>query len=161
VKKLETSTSKEDGKEKADFRPVVGIAIVSLLVCGLFFPLFITAIAQVPFLSGNANGDLAHLDGKVVGSYQIAQNFTLPIFFHTRNESQSASGLDPDITMQMADSQIPGISNATGIPVGALQQIVNQNVDVQGQAVELQFVNVLAMNIQLINAYPTVYQNYT
>ena len=57
------------------------------------------------------------IDGQVVGSSNMAQNFTLPIFFHERNESQSASGLDPDITVQMADSQIQGISNATGIPV--------------------------------------------
>jgi K+-transporting ATPase ATPase C chain len=158
---MENNKSKESGKEKADFKPVIGIAIVSLLVCGLFFPLLITAIAQVPFLSNNADGDLAHIDGKVVGSYQTAQNFTLPIFFHTRNESLSASGLDPDITVQMADSQIPGISNATGISVSALQQIVSQNIDPQGRAVELQYVNVLTLNIQLIDSYPTVYQNYT
>jgi len=158
---LETNKEKESGKEKADYKPVVGIAVVSLLVCGLFFPLLITAIAQAPFLSNNADGSLAHLDGKVVGSYNIAQNFTLPIFFHDRNESQSASGLDSDITVQMADSQVPGISNATGIPVSALQLIVNENIDPQGRAVELQYVNVLAMNLQLIATYPTVYRNYS
>jgi len=157
---MENNKSKEDDKEKADFRPVVGIAIVSLLVCGLFFPLLITAIAQVPMLSGNADGNLAHLDGRVVGSYNIAQNFTLPIFFHDRIENQSASGLDPDITVQMADSQIPGISNATGIPQSALQKIVNQNIDPQGAAVELQYVSVLVLNLQLINSYPTIYQSY-
>ena len=157
---MENNRTNENGKEKADFKPVVGIAIVSLLVCGLFFPLLITAIAQVPILSNNASGDLARLDGKVVGSYNIAQNFTLPIFFHDRNESQSASGLDPDITVLMADSQISGISNATGIPVSALQQIVNQNIDPHGRAVELEYVSVLALNLQLINSYPAVYQSY-
>jgi K+-transporting ATPase c subunit len=132
------------------------------LVCGLFFPLLITAIAQLPFLSNQANGSLARLpNGEIVGSYNVAQNFTLPIFFHERNESYSASGIDPDITVQMADSQIAGISNATGIPSSALQQIVNQNVDLQGRAVELQYVNVLKMNLQLIETYTTVYQNYT
>jgi K+-transporting ATPase c subunit len=159
VKKLETKKSSDGGKEKADFKPVIGIAIVSLLIGGLFFPLFITGIAQV-FFPTQANGDLVRINGQVVGSSNIAQNFTLPIFFHTRIESQSASGLDPDITVQMADSQIPGINNATGIPVSALQQVVNQNVDPEGRYVELQYVNVLSLNLQLIQDYPSVYSAY-
>jgi K+-transporting ATPase c subunit len=156
---LETKKSSDGGKEKADFKPVIGIAIVSLLIGGLFFPLFITGIAQV-FFPTQANGDLVRINGQVVGSSNIAQNFTLPIFFHTRIESQSASGLDPDITVQMADSQIPGINNATGIPVSALQQVVNQNVDPEGRYVELQYVNVLSLNLQLIQDYPSVYSAY-
>ena len=118
---METKRSSGDGNEKADFKPVVGIAIVSLLICGVFFPLLITGFAQTVF-PYQANGEVVHLDGQVVGSNMIAQNFTLPIFFHTRVESQSASGLDPDITVQMADAQVAGISNATGIPASALQQ---------------------------------------
>ncbi len=107
-----------------------------------------------------ANGELVHLKGEVVGSNLIAQNFTLSIFFQPRNESQSASGLDPDITVQMADAQIAGISNATGIPASSLQQVVNENVDAQGRIVELQYVNVLTLNIQLINEFPSVYPAY-
>jgi K+-transporting ATPase ATPase C chain len=157
---LETKRSSGDGNEKADFKPVIGIAIVSLLIGGLFFPLFITGIAQVVFPT-QANGDLVRINGQVVGSSNIAQNFTLPIFFHTRVESQSASGLDPGITVQMADAQVAGISNATGIPQSALQQLVNQNVDAQGRYVELQYVSVLSLNLQLIQDYPSVYPGYT
>ena len=158
---METSRARKDGGEKADYRPVVGIAIVSVLVCGLFFPLLITGIAQV-ILPAQANGNLARLPGgQTVGSYNIAQNFTLPIFFHDRVESQSASGLDPDITVQQADAQIPGISNATGISMAALQLLVNNNIDQQGRFVELQYVNVLSLNIQLIEAYPSAYGAYT
>ncbi len=96
-----------------------------------------------------------------MGSYNIAQNFTLPIFFHDRLESQSASGLDPDITVQQADGQIAGISNATGIPVASLEQLVDNNIDQQGRYVELQYVNVLALNIDLIETYPSSYSAYT
>jgi K+-transporting ATPase ATPase C chain len=158
---LETTRDNKDGGEKADYRPVVGIAIVSLLVCGLFFPLLITGIAQV-VLPTQANGNLARLpDGQTVGSYNIAQNFTLPIFFHTRDESQSASGLDPDITVQQADSQVAGISNATGIATASLLQLVNSNIDQQGRYVELQYVNVLVLNLDLIQMYPLTYGAYT
>jgi potassium-transporting ATPase KdpC subunit len=156
---LETKKSSEGGN-KADFRPVIGIAIVSLLLGGVFFPLLITGIGQI-FFPAQANGDLVRINGQVVGSSNIAQNFTLPIFFHERVESQSASGLDPDITVQQADSQIQGISNATGIPVAPLQQIVNQNVDPEGRAMELQYVNVLSLNVELIQDYPSVYSAYT
>jgi potassium-transporting ATPase KdpC subunit len=154
---LENSKQEKEGK-KGDYRPVVGIAIVSLLVCGLFFPLLITGIAQV-ILPYQANGQIAHLNGQPVGSNVITQNFTQPVFFHPRNNS--ASGLDPDITVQDALSQIPGISNATGIPMATLQQLVNQNIDQQGQAVELQYVNVLSMNLLLVQMFPSTYSEYT
>ncbi|MDA4121662.1 MAG: potassium-transporting ATPase subunit C [Thaumarchaeota archaeon] len=157
MKELETTTSGK--KAKRALRPIIGLGLLSLLVCGLFFPLFITGLAQVLF-PYQANGELVHLKGEVVGSNLIAQNFTLPIFFQPRNESQSASGLDPDITVQMADAQIGRISNATGIPASSLQQVVNENVDVEGRLVELQYVNVLTLNIQLINEYQSVYSAY-
>jgi len=153
VKELETTPN----KEKADYRPVIGIALVSLIVCGLFFPLLITAVSQVVF-PYQANGEIVKLNGQTVGSYLIAENFALPIFFHPRNAS--ASGVDPDITLQDALSQIPGISNATGIPAPALLQLVNQNVDQSGRFVELQYVDVLSLNIQLVQDYPSAYPSY-
>lgn len=155
---METKNQSKDGGRRPDYRPVLGIALVSLLVCGVFFPLLITGVAQVLF-PYQANGEQVELDGRVVGSNQIAQNFTLPIFFHPRNDS--ASGLDPDITVQDADSQIAGISNATGIPAASLQQLVNENVDGQGRLVELQYVNVLSLNLQLIESYPSAYPAYS
>jgi potassium-transporting ATPase KdpC subunit len=155
---MKTSTKDNQGNEKADYRPVVGIAIVSLLICGAFFPLLITGLAQVVF-PYQANGEVVQLDGKVVGSNLIAQNFTLPIFFHPRNDS--ASGLDPDITVQDALSQVPRISNATGIPMADLQQLVNSKIDAQGRFVELEYVNVLSLNVQLVEDYPSTYSQYT
>ncbi len=157
---METKKDNKDGQEKAEYRPVIGVAIVSLLVCGLFFPLLITGVAQV-ILPYQANGEIVHLNGQPVGSNLMAQNFTLPIFFHQRPFNESASGIDPDITVQDAMSQVPGISNATGIPVSSLQQLVNNNIDPQGRYVELQYVNVLSLNVQLIQAYPSHYSDYT
>ncbi|MGA2199814.1 MAG: potassium-transporting ATPase subunit C [Nitrososphaerales archaeon] len=154
---METSKRDNQGNEKADYRPVVGIAIVSLLVCGLFFPLLITGLAQTIFPT-QANGELVPFNGRTIGSNLIAQNFTLPIFFHPRNNS--ASGLDPDITVQDAFSQIPRISNATGIPSASLQQLVDQKIDPLGRFVELQYVNVLSLNIQLVESYPSTYSAY-
>ena len=113
-----------------NFKPVVGLAVVSLLIRVLFFPLLVTGIAQV-FFPYQANGEIVQQNGKAVGSNLIAQNFTLPIFFHPRNDS--ASGVDPDITLQDAYSQIPGISNATGISSAALTNI---GITIRRQAVD-------------------------
>jgi potassium-transporting ATPase KdpC subunit len=149
-------------KEKWNFKPIIGLAVISLLVCGLFYPLLITGIGQV-FFPNQANGDLVQINGQTVGSNLIAQNFTLPIFFHSRNEtaSPSASGVDPDITLQDAYSQIPGISNATGIPETLLTAIVNSNQEGTFWFFGSAYVNVLRINLLLIKEYPATYSQFS
>jgi K+-transporting ATPase ATPase C chain len=147
-------------KEKTwSYRPVVGLAVLSLLICGLFFPLLITALAQV-FFSYQATGEIVQLNGKSIGSNLIAQNFTLPIFFHQRPKNESASGVDPDITLQDAYSQIPRISNATGISPDSLKAIISQNEEGTFWIFGSPYVNVLRINLALIKAYPSIYKGF-
>jgi potassium-transporting ATPase KdpC subunit len=56
---------------------VIGV-IVFTIVLGLVYPLAITGISQVAF-PGDANGQQIHLDGKLVGSKIIGQNFGTPV----------------------------------------------------------------------------------
>jgi K+-transporting ATPase ATPase C chain len=141
-------------------RPTIGVAVVSLLICGLFFPLLITGISQVAF-PYQANGELVQLSGRTVGSNLIDNGFTLPIFFHARQQNESASGVDPDITVPDAMSQVPRISNATGIPPSELVQIIEQNEEGVYWIVGSPYVNVLELNLDLIRSYPSVYSNFT
>ena len=149
-------------KEKWNFKPIIGLAIVSLLICGLFYPFIVTGIGQI-FFPNQANGDLVQLNGQAIGSNLIAQSFTLPIFFHSRNEtaSPSASGVDPDILLQDAYGQIPQISNATGISSAALTNIVDRNQEGTLWIFGSPYVNVLRVNLALIKEYPAVYGNFT
>ncbi len=147
-----------ENKEKMNFKPIIGLALVSLLICGLFFPLLVTGIAQV-FFPYQSNGEILQLNGKPIGSNLIAQTFTLPIFFHPRNDS--ASGVDPDITLQDAYSQIPGISNATGISADALTNLVNQNQEGTLWIFGNPYVNVLRINLELIKEYPSDYREFS
>jgi potassium-transporting ATPase KdpC subunit len=149
-------------KEKWNLRPIIGLTVVSLLICGIFYPFLITGIGQV-FFHNQANGDLAQINGQDIGSNLIAQNFTLHIFFHTRNETSnpSASGVDPDISLQDAYSQIPGINNATGISVSALTAVVNQNQEGTFWVFGSPYINVLKVNLLLIKDYPSIYGNLT
>ena len=137
-------------------RPAIGLALVSLLLCGLFFPLLITGLGQVLF-PYQANGEIVRLKGQPIGSELIAQRFSQAAFFHPRNDS--ASGVDPDIAVQDAYSQIPRISGATGIPATAIAQLVGQNTDGLSRLLEMPYVNVLDLNLALVKAYPSVYGN--
>jgi K+-transporting ATPase ATPase C chain len=156
-----TEQQKENWK-KWNFKPIIGLALVSLLICGLLYPFFITGIGQV-FFPNQADGDLVKLNGQPVGSSLIAQNFTEPIFFQTRNETSdpSASSVDPDITLQMAYSQVSVISNATGISPSALTNIVKDNQQGTFWIFGSPYVDVLQLNLQLIKDYPSVYSNFT
>ena len=146
-----------ENKEKWNFKPIIGLAVVSLLICGLLFPLFVTGIAQV-FFPYQANGEIVQLNGKPIGSNLIAQTFTLPVFFHPRTDS--ASGVDPDITLQDAYTQIPTISNATGIPADSLTSIINQNQEGTLWIFGSPYVNVLKINVELIKQYPSIYSQF-
>src|SRR6266704_6098059 len=130
-----------------------------MLLCGLLFPLAVTGFAQVLFPS-QANGSLVHFNtgnSRLVGSYLIAQNFSDPLLFEPRNSSLSASGVDPDITLQDAIAQVPRISNLTDIPQGDINDIINQNVEGTFWIFGYPSVNVLRLNLALIHNFPAVY----
>ena len=142
---------------RQNYSPALRLAVISLVLCGLVFPLVITGIAQV-FLPSQANGSLVQLHGKNVGSSLIAQDFSQAIFFHPRNDS--ASGVDPDITVQDAYSQIPRVSAATGISVDMLQQIVSQNEEGTFWIFGTPYVNVLRLNLVLIQTNNPAYKAF-
>ena len=145
---------------KRNYGPALRLAVISMILCGLVFPLVITGFAQV-LLGDQANGSLAHLNGsngRTVGSYLIAQNFSLPFFFHFRNVTLSASGVDPDITLQDALSQIPRIASATNITQSELTSLVNQNIERTSWIFGDEYVNVLQVNLALIQEYQSTYQ---
>jgi K+-transporting ATPase ATPase C chain len=145
---------------KRTYGPALRLAIISMLLCGLVFPLLVTGFAQV-LLHDQANGSIAHLNGsngRSVGSYLIAQNFSSPFFFHSRNVTLSASGVDPDITLQDAISQIPRISTATNITQSDLTRLVGQNIERTSWVFGDEYVNVLRVNLALIQAYQSTYQ---
>jgi K+-transporting ATPase ATPase C chain len=56
---------------------IIGIIVFTVLL-GLVYPLFVTGVGQVAF-PGNANGQQIKVEGKLVGSKIIGQNFGTPV----------------------------------------------------------------------------------
>lgn len=68
--------------------PALRMLLVTTVVLGLAYPLAMTALSQVAFRD-QADGSLVAVDGEVVGSRLLGQEFTSPGWFHSR---PSASG---------------------------------------------------------------------
>jgi K+-transporting ATPase ATPase C chain len=72
------------------------ISIVTIVLCGLIYPLAMTGIAQVVFPK-QANGSLVSVNGKIVGSWIVGQLWTKPQYFQGR-PSAAGKGYDPTQT---------------------------------------------------------------
>ena len=72
--------------------PAVVAILVFTVLCGIVYPLVVTGVAQVAF-HDKANGSLVKVDGKVVGSSLIGQQFSDPSYFHPR-PSAAGAGYD-------------------------------------------------------------------
>jgi K+-transporting ATPase ATPase C chain len=65
--------------------------IVLTIFLGVVYPLAVTGIAQVVF-PGKADGSLVEVDGRVVGSRLIGQEFEGLAYFHSRPSATEYSG---------------------------------------------------------------------
>lgn len=108
--------------------------LVLTAVCGVLYPLAVTAVAQLPGLKAKAGGSSVSADGRGVGSALIGQSFTdaqgrpLKQYFQSRPSaagdgydptSSGASNLGPEDVVDSADgpsllSQVCARSRAVG-----------------------------------------------
>jgi potassium-transporting ATPase KdpC subunit len=72
-----------------ELRPAIVLVIILTVITGLVYPLVMTGIAGVLF-PNQAQGSLVTVDGKVVGSSLIGQEFTSDKYFHGRPSATTA-----------------------------------------------------------------------
>jgi len=149
---------------RLNWRPSLRVVVLMILACGIAYPLLLVLVGDLtlPFQS---TGSMLMLDGKVVGSKLIAQEFKSDKLFHIRPAANSTSTVDPHITPEDAYSQIPRITMATGLPQSTLKTAIQFNVEKNKVSNVLVFapdyVNVLEVNMDLISGYPDVYHEFT
>jgi K+-transporting ATPase ATPase C chain len=192
-----------------EIRPAIMMIVVMTIITGLVYPLGMTGIAQAIF-PRQANGSLIEINGAVVGSALIGQNFTADKYFHGRPSAttepdpkdptktvatpyaadnsggsnlgptnralidrvkstagdlakdnpstqipvdlvtNSASGLDPDITPAAAAFQVARVAKARNLPADKIEALVGANTEGRwlGSLGE-PHVNVLKLNLAL------------
>jgi K+-transporting ATPase ATPase C chain len=67
------------------------------VLAGLIYPGVVTALCQVLF-PRPANGSLLKVDGQIVGSTLLGQNFSKPEFFHPRPSAAGTDGYDATVS---------------------------------------------------------------
>ncbi len=184
-------------------------SLVLLVLCGILYPLALTGVSQLLFPK-QANGSLIEVNGKVIGSTLIGQNFEDNRFlqgrpsavnyntYETQAEAEStapasgssnyapsndellvrmeadlnqflsenpgltasdvpvdllaasASGLDPDISVEAAMVQVERIAQASGLSNDEVKAIIESHIHepVLG-VIGNHAVNVLAVNLEL------------
>jgi K+-transporting ATPase ATPase C chain len=73
--------------------PGLRMMLVMTVLTGLLYPLAVTGLCQV-FFRDEANGSLITVNGQVIGSELIGQNFTKPEYFRPRPSAAGNDGYD-------------------------------------------------------------------
>ncbi len=73
--------------------PAFRITLFFTVLTGLVYPGLVTMLGQVLF-HHKANGSLVEVNGQIVGSSLIGQNFSKPEYFHPRPSAAGSDGYD-------------------------------------------------------------------
>jgi potassium-transporting ATPase KdpC subunit len=125
-------------------RPAIVIALLLIVVTGLIYPGIVAALAQVLF-PYQANGSLQTVNGQIVGSDLIGQQWTSPRYFHGR----------PSATLNAAGTPQPyAADNSAASNLGPTnKQLINGNggtyLGVKNYAEQFRKENGLASNTPL------------
>ncbi len=107
---------------KTLLRPAIVLFGMLMIVTGLVYPAIVTAIGQAAF-NRQANGSLIELDGKVVGSEIIGQQFDAPKYFWGR---LSATTPNPYNGINSSGSNLgptnPALADAVKARIAALHE---------------------------------------
>src|SRR6201997_800355 len=107
-----------------EIRPAILILVLLTLITGLAYPLAMTAIAGAIFPK-QAEGSLIELDGKVIGSALIGQEFKEDKYFHGRPSATSAP--DPADSTKTVPAPY-NAANSGGSNLGPTSKALNDRI---------------------------------
>jgi len=136
----------------------IRMAVLTLVVLGLLYPLAVTGLAQV-FMPAKANGSLVtSSNGTIVGSSLIGQGFTDAKYFRGRPSAAGADGYDA--TASSASNLAPTSKALVDSVASRVASAVAENPGLKAGAVPVDMVTAsgsgLDPDITLANAYAQV-----
>jgi len=111
-----------------EIAPAFRVTLLFTILTGLVYPGVVMAIAQVLF-HNQANGSLVTVNGQVVGSSLIGQNFTKPEYFQPR---PSAAGNGYDATASGGSNYGPTNQKLADRVKASIDQFRKDNPDYTG-----------------------------
>jgi len=114
---------------KKELEVALRMTIVTLVLTGLAYPLFMTGVAEAAF-PHRANGSLVTVDGRLVGSELIAQGFKKPGYFQPRPSAAGNDGYDP--TSSSGSNLGPTSQKLRDRVAGDLKRLQGENPDAPG-----------------------------
>lgn len=125
----------------AILRPSLGLIVVGFVIAGVLYSAVSVSIAQLIFPK-QANGSLIELDGRIVGSSLVGQNFVGEQYFHGRPSavSYSVDGMagsnlavsNPDLQKQIKERTVQFAHNNHI----SEQQVPNDMVTASGSGID-------------------------
>lgn len=100
-------------------RPAINILLILILLTGVLYPLVVTGLAQLVF-PVQANGSLVEMNGQVVGSALIGQEFSASQYFWSRPSATSYNSMP-----------------SSGSNLGPISQQLAKQVQQRAQAIRL------------------------
>ncbi|MDA3500574.1 potassium-transporting ATPase subunit KdpC [Acinetobacter junii] len=122
-------------------RPSIGLVVVGFLISGALYSMASVSFAQLMFPK-QANGSVIELNGKVIGSSLVGQNFVSEKYFHARPSavSYSVDGMagsnlavsNPDLQKQIKERAVQ-FAQSNHITV---QQVPNDMMTASGSGID-------------------------
>jgi K+-transporting ATPase ATPase C chain len=104
----------------------IWMTLATTVLLGILYPLAVTLLAQWAF-PRQANGEIIHSGGTLVGSSLIGQPFTSPGYFHSRPSAAGAAGYDPNASSGGASNLGPTNSALIARVNGDVQKLQAEN----------------------------------
>jgi len=109
--------------------PAFRMVLIFTILTGLGYPVLVTGLCQMLFPK-KANGSLVMVNGQVVGSSLIGQNFTKPEYFHPRPSAAGSDGYDA--TQSQGSNWGPTNQNLINRVKASVEKFRKENPDYTG-----------------------------